>query len=130
MFMLVTHVTCNMYAIAPAKSAKGIPSQHSFCLNNVLQFHFWANYFCPILIICTDLATAIILNVSLLSMQQVVLNTKICSGAIINVIFTGVFHIFAPRSLGVERFTGASVYRDFSVHGTIRDSQCPYRGTP
>ncbi len=25
-------------------------------------------------------------------------------------------------SVGVERFTGASVYRDFSVHGTIRDS--------
>ncbi len=24
--------------------------------------------------------------------------------------------------IGVERFTGASVYRDFSVHGTIRDS--------
>ncbi len=34
------------------------------------------------------------------------------------------------KLVGVERFTGASVYRDFSVHGTIRDSQCPYRGTP
>ncbi len=32
--------------------------------------------------------------------------------------------------LGVERFTSASVYHDFSVHGTICDSQCPYHGTP
>ncbi len=47
------------------------------------------------------------------------------------------FNVFAIKLnysiwyiIGVERFTGASVYRDFSVHGTIRDSQCPYRDTP